>query len=349
MDNRVDIDRGSYAVRSFGPGKANGAHGQDHAEPDSIGVAGSDDRSTDAAPSRLSVVNLSEFSCLKLPQRDFVLAPIIMVRSLVLLFAYRGVGKTQVAFNIAWAAACGQPFMRWYAPKPRRVLYIDGEMPQELLQERVKTMMAASACMPPEPDYFRLLSMDRQALGVSINLACREHQIEIEKLLEGIDLIVIDNVSTLVNGGPENDAKSWDEMQAWLLQLRRQGKTVLLVHHAGRGENARGTSKREDILDTVIRLTRPEDYEMEQGARFEVQLTKARGVFGDDALPFESKLEVIDGRDRWTCTTVRDRILDQIEELSREGGTVRENAEETRLSKSKVQRMQAKLRAEGRL
>jgi DNA-binding IclR family transcriptional regulator len=35
--------------------------------------------------------------------------------------------------------------------------------------------------------------------------------------------------------------------------------------------------------------------------------------------------------------------------LSRAGGTVRDIAEETGLSKSKVQRVQAKLRAEGRL
>jgi putative DNA primase/helicase len=348
MDNRLDIDQGSYIVHGYAPRKANGTdNGQQHAEPDSGSseTPGSDTRE----PSRLSVVNLTEFSHLQLALREFVLAPIIMVRSLVLLFAYRGVGKTQVAFNIAWAVACGQPFIRWYAPRPRRVLYIDGEMPQEQLQERAKTMMAASACMPPEPDYFRLLSMDRQALGVSINLACREHQIEIEKLLDEIDFVVIDNISTLVNGGPENDAKSWDEMQAWLLQLRRRGKTVLLVHHAGRGENARGTSKREDILDTVIRLTRPEDYEMEQGARLEVHLTKARGAFGDDALPFEARLEVIDGRDSWTCTTLRDRILDRIEELSRDGGTVREIAEDLGLSRSKVNRLQAKLRAEGRL
>ena len=72
-------------------------------------------------------------------------------------------------------------------------------------------------------------------------------------------------------------------MQGWLLKLRRLGKTVLLIHHSGRGENARGTSKREDVLDTVIQLKQPEDYDIEQGARFEVHLTKARGIHGDDA------------------------------------------------------------------
>jgi hypothetical protein len=103
------------------------------------------------------------------------------------------------------------------------------------------------------------------------------------------------------------------------------------------------------VLDTVIQLKHPEDYEAEQGARFEVHLTKARGVHGDDALPFEANLEVINGRDRWTCTVLRDKVLDRIQELSQAGGTVRDIAKEMGLSKPKAQRLQTKLRAEGRL
>ena len=71
---------------------------------------------------------------------------------------------------------------------------------------------------------------------------------------------MLDNLSTLVNGGRENDAESWDEMQGWLLQLRRRGVTVL-SSTTRVGRKARGTSKREDMLDTVINLKRPEDYD----------------------------------------------------------------------------------------
>jgi hypothetical protein len=298
---------------------------------------------------KFTAISLSDFVAQPLPQREYVLAPILPERGLVMLYAPRGVGKTQVAFNIGWAVACGQPFLRWYALKPRRVLYVDGEMPQELLQQRAKAMIAPSVCEPPHPDFFRLLSMDRQELGVSLNLALPEDQAALETQLEEADLLILDNISTLVNSGRENDAESWNEMQAWLLKLRRMGKTVLLIHHSGRSGTARGTSKREDVLDTVIQLMHPEDYEPEDGARFEVNLTKARGIYGDDALPFEAKLDVIEGRDRWTSTVVQNNIMDQIEEMSREGGTVREIANELGLSKSKVQRLIAKLRENGRL
>ena len=94
------------------------------------------------------------------------------------------------------------------------------------------------------------------------------------------EVVFLDNRSTLVHGGRENDAESWDEMQQWLLKLRRINKTVVLVDHAGRGGfNARGTSKREDVLDTIIHLKRPSDYEPDQGTRFELHLEKARGVW----------------------------------------------------------------------
>ena len=297
----------------------------------------------------LSTITLNEFAMQALPQREHVLTPIIPVRGLVMLFAARGVGKTHVGMGLSYAVSCGTSFLRWRAPKARRVLYCDGEMPQEALQERVKGLMAASDYKPFSDDHFQLLSMDRQPLGTSMNLAKPEHQASLEAKLDGIDLLVLDNVSTLVNGGRENDAESWDAMQAWLLQLRRQGVSVVLVHHAGRGENARGTSKREDVLDTVIQLKRPDDYDPEEGARFEVHLTKARGVYGDDALPFEAKLDVIGGRDCWTCKVLRDQMLDRVEELTNEDMSVRDIATEVGLSKSKVQRMQSKLRGDGRI
>jgi AAA domain len=313
------------------------------------GTSGTSEQRLDHSEPKLVAISLADFVAQPLPQRQYVMAPILPERGLAMLFASRGVGKTQVAVNIGWAVACGQPFLRWYAREPRRVLYVDGEMPQELLQERVKTMIAPSACDPPHPDFFRLLSMDRQELGVSLNLAQPQHQAAVEAHLDNVDLLILDNISTLVNSGRENDAESWNEMQAWLLKLRRMGKTVLLIHHSGRGGNARGTSKREDVLDTVIQLKHPDDYEPEDGARFEVNLTKARGVYGDDALPFEAKLDVIDGRDRWTCNVLRDGVLDQIEELTREGLAVRDIETKLGISKSRVNRLQGKLREQGRL
>jgi hypothetical protein len=60
---------------------------------------------------------------------------------------------------------------------------------------------------------------------------------------------------------------------------------VLLIHHAGTNGRQRGTSRREDALDTLIALKRPEDYSPEQGARFEVHFEKLRNrVDGNGAV-----------------------------------------------------------------
>src|SRR6185312_15295515 len=110
-------------------------------------------------------------------------------------------------------------------------------MPQEALPDRLLATMKGER--QPPVGAFRLLSMDRQPLGTSLNLADPKQQEAINSHLDGVEFLVLDNLSTLVNGGAENDAESWISMQAWLLQLRRRGVTVLVVHHAGRGGNAR--------------------------------------------------------------------------------------------------------------
>jgi len=138
-------------------------------------------------------------------------------------------------------------------------------------------------------------------------------------------------------------------MQRWLLRLRRRGISVLMIHHAGRGDNARGTSKREDVLDTVIHLKRPEGYLPVEGARFEVHLTKARGVVGDDAAPFEAKLECLNGRHLWAMRDVVDLDTEQVIEMTKGRMSTRDIAAELGMSKSTVARIQAKVRQESRL
>jgi putative DNA primase/helicase len=293
-------------------------------------------------------VALQELSQMDLPEREMVLSPILPAKGLAMIYAARGVGKTQIGIGASYAVATGGSFLRWRAVQPRRVLYIDGEMPARALQERIN-MLAASGEGMPSPDYFRFLPMDLQELGTSCNLANPQDQKAIEAELHGAELLVLDNLSTLVSAGRENDAESWDAMQAWLLQLRRRGVSVLMIHHAGRGENARGTSKREDVLDTVIHLRHPDDYSPEQGARFEVHLWKARGLFGADATPFEARLAVEQGKAVWTTSALRDLEVEQVLDMSQARLSVRNIATELGIGKSKVSRIQAKLKEEGRL
>ena len=65
---------------------------------------------------------------------------------------------------------------------------------------------------------------------------------------------------------------------------------MLFVHHSGKNRSQRGTSKREDLLDTVIALKQPSDYDPSRGLRCEVHFEKTRGLYGEAATSFEVQM-----------------------------------------------------------
>ncbi|HLN25444.1 MAG TPA: AAA family ATPase, partial [Patescibacteria group bacterium] len=194
----------------------------------------------------------STFMQYELPERAFIISPIISEQGLVMLHAPRGIGKTHVALGIAMAVATGSSFLRWHAPKPKRVLYLDGEMPATMMRSRLKAITAGLGKVPGD-GYFRLLNPDLIDASMP-DIGTEEGQAGLDEYLHGIELLVIDNLSTLCRSGRENESESWEPIQSWLLNLRRRGIAVLIVHHSGKNGNQRGTSRREDVLDTVLKL-----------------------------------------------------------------------------------------------
>jgi putative DNA primase/helicase len=288
---------------------------------------------------RLEPLELEELFALDIKPRGMVLDPIIPEKGLAMLYGTRGTGKTFVALGIAYAAATGGTFFNWRAPRPRRVLLIDGEMPATALRDRLRSIAAAAPAPSPT---LRIIAGDLIESGVG-NLASPMLQDEIDPWLAGVDLLILDNLSSLTAALRDNDADSWSPIQAWLLRLRRQGISVLIVHHAGKGGDQRGTSRREDVLDTSICLRRPADYAATQGARFEVHIEKARGIHGADAKPFEASLDIRDGKAVFTTRPIEDVEGARIMALLAEGLSIRDIAEETGISKSTIHRLRRKL------
>jgi putative DNA primase/helicase len=284
---------------------------------------------------QVPAVNYEEFLSKPLLPRQTLLAPWLPSRGLAMIHAPRGIGKTHVALGTAWAVAAGGGFLRWTTPGGAfRVLLLDGEMPGVVLQERLRRVVTASGLTPPMPDYLRIAAADTLPSGLP-DLADGASHARYADIVKDADLVVVDNLSTLCSGLKENDADSWTPVQSWCLALRRQNKSVLLIHHDGKNGGQRGTSRKEDVLDTVIGLRKPPDYQADQGARFEIHFEKARGFHGPDAEPFEARLI----GEQWEESAIKaGDDLGIIIALRQQGMSIRDIAERTGLSKSSVQR-----------
>lgn len=295
----------------------------------------------------LTAVSIHDLLSRELPKQEAILEPWLLRQSLNMIYAWRGVGKTHVALNLAYAAASGGAFLNWKAEQPTKVLYLDGEMPGAAMQSRLGAIVNASP-KDCDPEYFRIITPDLQSAFMP-DLATAEGQELVEEhILDDTKLIVVDNLSALVRrGGRENDAESWLNVGEWAMLQRARGRAVLFIHHAGKDGRQRGTSKREDILDTVICLSRPSDYNpATDGARFIVEFQKDRHNTAGE--PFEAMLQSgPHGEQIWTTRSAENSRLEQIVEMKDLGMSNKDIASELGIHLSNVGRALKKAESDG--
>lgn len=278
-----------------------------------------------------------------LPARKAILDPILSKKSLMMVYGPRGLGKTHVALGIAWAAASGQSFLKWTATRPHRVVYVDGEMAAVDLQARLRRFGSA----PPDLNF---LIADLNPKTVMADLIGTAGQVSLMRAWgRQPELLVLDNLSSLM-GLRGNSADRWGEVQHWLAIMRRAGMAVLMLHHANKDGDQRGTSQREDALDVVMSMRPPSDHTPQQGARFELHFEKARGLHGDAVEPIEAWVETdIVGTQCWKWQPLEQSTFDKVMVLLRRGLKPLEIARETGVSKSQVYRIREKAASADRL
>lgn len=298
---------------------------------------------------KLNVVTAQELLDMELPEQEMILDPWLKSQGLTMIHAWRGVGKTFVGLGCACAIATGKSFLGWEAVEPKRCVYVDGELPAITMQERLTfTLGAMNGSRMPDPGYLRIITPDLQERAMP-NLSDPYAQKELSNALQEVDVVFLDNISTLFRGGRENEAEGWLPAQEYALLLRRSGISVVFVHHSGKTGGQRGTSRREDILDTVIGLRRPNNYSPADGARFEVHYEKARGLYGESVEPFEAKLEVRDDVAVWTTMELRESGMRAVMDLYAQGMEQGDIAKKLRVSQATVSRRLKEARHRGLL
>jgi len=294
-------------------------------------------------------VSIEAFLSMEFPPRTNILDPWLPSQGLAMAYAYRGVGKTLFALNVAYAVACGGQYLGWNAPAPTGVLYIDGEMPAVVMQERLAVIVKSTGMTPQAP--FELLNQDLLIQGAGMpRIDDGKDQLVIDSIIDshpGIKLIVVDNISTLTST-KENEADGWLAAQAWALRQRAAGRSVLFVHHSGKNGQQRGTSRREDVLDTVLALRHPADYDPNQGAVFEIHFEKARGIYGDDVKAIEARLMTGEnGLSIWTTRTVEESTFARVVRMLQDGMTQSEISAELGIGKSTISKHANRAKSEG--
>ena len=286
-------------------------------------------------PEDWAPMSADDLVCLEIPPRTAILtesgSPVFYESSVNQLLAWRGTGKTLFGLGLANAFASGGQILGFKADRPRKVLYLDGELPLSQLQERVRDMVALenrrnvqlfNPEMLPTPRGIDLLhGGDFAALK---RMAARSKA----------EVLILDSQSTLMSGD-SNKTEFQEPRQAALRELRWMGLCVIETHHLGKQGLQRGSSKNDDILDMQIRLNRVKDWEPADGLLFELTYEKIRHAARLDS-GYQVSLE--DGL--WVRQESDE--LKSAAELFKQGKSEREVARELDITSSKARRLKIK-------
>lgn len=292
--------------------------------------------------SGLVAVDVREFLIMNLEPLEYVIEPLLTAKGRGMIYAPRGAGKTFVTMQIAYAIAAGtRDCFVWNVPQKRPVVYVDGEMHSSMLQERQREIFKINGGDPPEPGFLRLITRDLQKdVRPKINTPTgRDH---IEAHLSKGDVLILDNLSALSPSSDEKETEDWAIIEDWLSDLSWHGISTMFVNHSGKSGDQRGTSKREDLLDFVLKLRVPSDHTMDEGLRAEMHLTKLRGKSPQPAWgqPFEVRLGMDEvGGLTWMTRPLKELLRERARQMLADGMKANDVVLETGLSRWSVARI----------
>jgi hypothetical protein len=189
------------------------------------------------------------------------------------IIAWRGVGKTMFSLAMAGAFCSGGKVLDFQAGRSCRVLYLDGELPEAQLQERVGQMIPADAL-----DNFSAINAEFVAGATKgINLLTTRG---FESLLRHIDrfkpdVLFLDS-RVMLFPGKQLEESHLCAIEERMQTLRLRKLCIIENHHVGKNGLQRGLSNNDDALDVQIKLDKVDGWEPGQGLQFKLQYEKVR-------------------------------------------------------------------------
>jgi hypothetical protein len=167
------------------------------------------------------------------PMPEDILAPRLLTPGgMLVLGGAPKVGKSDFLINLLVHAAAGVPFLRFVPPRPLRVFYLQAEIQYHYLRERLHQLRIDPAVLASARDNLvatpklRML-LDQNGLALSI-AAIRQHFASAPP-----DIICLDPLRNLFDGGPDGDGENDNSAMLFFLQSRVEALREAVAPEAG--------------------------------------------------------------------------------------------------------------------
>jgi AAA domain len=210
-----------------------------------------------------------------IPPADWLMGEIVSTTIKMFLVGQTGSGKTNLALAMALHIAAGLAFLHWKAGRPARVLFLDGEMPAELIKERCNDaqrrlgvtvpsgnlmifgadIVEECARLFPDLPPFKPFNTEEGTFFARALIA----------MIGDVDLVIVDNVMSFVTGD-QKDEVPWSDTLPLLAWLMSQSIGQVWLDHTGHNTTRQyGSSTKPWRFDTVGIITPLSDEQCEHG------------------------------------------------------------------------------------
>jgi len=256
-------------------------------------------------PRPLRPYSAGEFANRPNTERESLLGEWFLTRMPLLVSGAPKSGKSFFSYFIAGSIASGLPYLGWRPGRPRRVGILDGEMDDSEIKERI-ALMRQYFSLGDEPLKENLLVLSSEMFSerneALPSLRDPGQRKRLLNLFKDVDLIVVDNVNIWFPGEgasrDENGTAFWGDVERFLMEAKRAGISILLVHHASKSskDSPSGSSKNERFVEGSIVLTKTSEEAV--GANFDVKFRCLRRN-PPDTQAFSAQLVTMDDAVTW--------------------------------------------------
>ena len=259
------------------------------------------------------------------PGEEWIAEPLIARGRTTVIFSKAKVGKSLLALDIAAALATGRAVLGQTSKAPVSVVYVDMEMTESDLRERLEDLgygpdddltLLRYYQLPPLPP------LDGPLGGEILFDIATESKAEV---------VVIDTMAGAV-AGPEDKSdtyRAFYRFTGWL--LKAAGVALFRLDHEGKdgAQGPRGSSSKDEDVDVIFRLTAGAD-----GRSFKIKRTATRVPWAPlevDIIRHEEPLRHVIQPGYWPegtseCAALLDDLGVPLDASTRTAGTALKNA-----------------------